>query len=645
MKKLLSCIALLLLIAMFVSTLTSCDLLEQFVNNTHTESPSPSETEESESQHKNESGSETATETQSKEDTKTESESATGSETETETESETIHSHVYGDWQSDGENHWKPCLGCDEKTDEGTHERVPCGLILPSFLENGSDSGERCEICQKTFEGGHIFPAIENTCGNYAYNALADHENGANLQKFYTALYNACVEFHTDDEADAELEDDAYFAFDVDYASCNITSSEAFTVLHALREDCPIFYWIARTSTANRTYLSVYTDAPYESGDVRDAYNQMIYQGIVDMGKPEGTAYDAMLFLHDTVIDTLTYAYKDDGITPQETPWAHNIIGYFEYQSGVCETYVDVCQIFLNYWGIENISVVGSVNGGNHTWNLVKLDDGKWYWFDLTWDDQTTYMNGRIYKYFCQTDEGFSISDRVIDTKLYTPPERSSSDYAGSSTPVGTTFKIGGLTYSVMGYKEVELIDAVVQFGQFGQLGKGSLSIPETVTYNGTVYEVVSIGRSENNTLYPVFGSGIVSVNIPATVRYIKGNAFYSNYITKVSIDEDNPYLFVNSKGTAIYQKEPCVLIYYLKTATGSDFTLYDGTVGIASWAFISNAQLHSVTLPSSIQFINSNAFYYCNSLTLINFKGTEEQWNSISKTSDSIPNCTVRFG
>ena len=73
MKKLLSCIALLLLIAMFVSTLTSCDLLEQFVNNTHTESPSPSETEESESQHKNESGSETATETQSKEDTKTES--------------------------------------------------------------------------------------------------------------------------------------------------------------------------------------------------------------------------------------------------------------------------------------------------------------------------------------------------------------------------------------------------------------------------------------------------------------------------------------------------------------------------------------------------------------------------------------------
>ncbi len=647
MKKILSCIALILMIAMLVSALTSCDLLEKLIYTAPTESESALETQESasetesktQSSEESESGSVSSTESESPKQPESSSHTETKTETETEseseTESETLHSHVYGDWQHDDQKHWKSCIGCEEKANEGTHDCVPCGLILPTFSENGSDSGELCEVCDKTFADGHIFPSIENTCGDYAYNALADHENGENLQKFYTALYNACVEFHTDPEADAELDEGRYFAFTVNYSSCNITSSEAFKVLHALREDCPIFYWIARTSTASRTYLAIYADDLYAEGDVRDAYNQTISEGIVGLVKPEGTAYDAMLLLHDTIIDTLTYAYEDDGVTPQDTVWAHNILGYFEYQSGVCETYVDVCQLFLNYWGIENMSVVGEVRGGNHTWNLVKMDDGKWYWFDLTWDDQTDYMNGRIYNYFCQTDAGFAIYERTIETEIYTPPERSESDYSGSSTTVGTTFKVDGLEFSVMGYNEVELIDAV---------GQGNLYIPETVTYRGRVYEVISIGRSEGNTLFPVFDDSILSVKIPATVRYIKGNAFYSNSIIKVSVAEDSPYLFVKD-GTAIYQKDPCVLLYYLKTATARELTLQDGTVGIASWAFISNARIYTVILPNSIKFINSQAFYHCNSLSLIKFMGTRQEWDSISIVENSLPNCRVQIG
>ena len=34
----------------------------------------------------------------------------------------------------------------------------------------------------------------------------------------------------------------------------------------------------------------------------------------------------------------------------------------------------------------------------------VKMDNGDWYWFDLTWDDTPEWMFGVSYNYFCATD-------------------------------------------------------------------------------------------------------------------------------------------------------------------------------------------------------------------------------------------------
>ena len=42
----------------------------------------------------------------------------------------------------------------------------------------------------------------------------------------------------------------------------------------------------------------------------------------------------------------------------------------------------------MNCYGIENIYVTGLGNGGGHAWNMVGMDDGKYYWLDATWDDQ-----------------------------------------------------------------------------------------------------------------------------------------------------------------------------------------------------------------------------------------------------------------
>ena len=55
----------------------------------------------------------------------------------------------------------------------------------------------------------------------------------------------------------------------------------------------------------------------------------------------------------------------------------------------------------------------------------------------------------------------------------------------------------------------------------------------------------------------------------------------------------------------------------------------------IGTYAFFGCTGLTSITIPESVTSIGHYAFYYCKSLKTINYTGTEEQWNAISKGTD----------
>ena len=142
------------------------------------------------------------------------------------------------------------------------------------------------------------------------------------------------------------------------------------------------------------------------------------------------SSYEIALTYRNAIIDAINYT--DDA--NKDAAWAHNILGVFEKGSGVCEAYAKTFQLLLNASGVNNIYIVGQSGRTGHVWNLVQLDDGKWYWCDLTWDD-----GSNSYAYFCVGNTSSFTSGHTCGTTsffskhyLYELPDVATSNYKHS---------------------------------------------------------------------------------------------------------------------------------------------------------------------------------------------------------------------
>ena len=76
------------------------------------------------------------------------------------------------------------------------------------------------------------------------------------------------------------------------------------------------------------------------------------------------------------------------------------------------------------------------------------------------------------------------------------------------------------------------------------------------------------------------------------------------------------------------------VLIKYI--GRGGDVVIPDGATTIGGWAFRCCQSPTSVTIPDRVTTIVGWAFFGCNNLTIVNYKGTQEQWGQISIGSEN---------
>ena len=160
----------------------------------------------------------------------------------------------------------------------------------------------------------------------------------------------------------------------------------------------------------------IYTGAGMEVA----AFDQAVkaaYQAAIQ-GRDVSTASGKVKAIHDYLCNLLIY---DEGTTALAKAYAHSAAGVFlsPTKRVVCEGYAKAFKLLCQEAGLESALVVGNA-GGAHMWNYVKMDDGKWYVIDATWDDNSSNTPSTVYCLTGALSRGMSGYTIEAERTIYT---------------------------------------------------------------------------------------------------------------------------------------------------------------------------------------------------------------------------------
>ena len=209
----------------------------------------------------------------------------------------------------------------------------------------------------------------------------------------------------------------------------------------------------------------------------------------------------------------------------------------------------------MNAAGVANAYIIGLGNGGGHAWNMAQMDDGYYYYFDVTWNDSTSSD-----KYFAAGEMSFSknhtpnTADGERWDYLYDLPDVPEDD---GTDETGTVLTEGDFTYqlytdhavltaytgedvSVSVPEEADGLPVTAIKGAFaGNTAVQLVDLPKTVT--AVSYGTGGIGAFENCTALQAVSmiltsrveyhsfrncSALQTATLPQTVTLVGAGAF-----------------------------------------------------------------------------------------------------------------------
>ncbi len=234
-----------------------------------------------------------------------------------------------------------------------------------------------------------------------------------------------------------------------------------------------------------------------------------------------------------------------------------------------------------------------------------------------------------------------SSTSSSTSTTYYIPSSLKTVTITGGNILYGAFYNCSGLT-------SVTITDSVTSIGKGVFSGCSSL---ESITLP---FVGASKDASSSTHFGYIFGASSYGYNeqyVPSSLRtvVITGGTSIGSYafrnctrLTSVTISNSvrsiGSYAFRNCTGlTSITIPDSVTGIgdyaFYDCTSLTS-VTIGSGVRSIGYWAFSGCTRLSSVTIGSGVRSIGDKAFEDCTGLTSINYRGTQEQWNAISKGS-----------
>ena len=179
-------------------------------------------------------------------------------------------------------------------------------------------------------------------------------------------------------------------------------------------------------------------------------------------------------------------------------------------------------------------------------------------------------------------------------------------------------FEVDGIYYKING-NEASVTNGGGDYWNYESYS-GDVTIPDSVTYDGTTYLVTGISHAA------FYGcSNLTSVSIPNTVIVIEGSVFSDcSGLTSIKVDSGNPKYDSRDNCNAIIETASNTLIAGCMTTV-----IPNSVTSIGERAFIGCSSLTSVTIPNSVISIGEQAFQGCSGLTSVTIG------NSVTYISD----------
>ena len=161
------------------------------------------------------------------------------------------------------------------------------------------------------------------------------------------------------------------------------------------------------------------------------------------------TTYQKVQAIYNWITANVKYDYShmnDPTYWPQYTAYAAAV-----QKKAVCQGYANLFYRLANDAGIDCRIITGKAYNGtqteDHAWNIVRMEDEKYYCLDATWDAGS---DPKDYDYFLKGLTSFSRDHQAETDKLNTPywtqyqSRTSATDYKASSTGLPAPTVTGG---------------------------------------------------------------------------------------------------------------------------------------------------------------------------------------------------------